>query len=158
MKMLKITHQMVEGLEFAECKQEFINTLKSMLKDHEPTTNSRTTQALGGGLKSGFPDLRIRVTFDTYKLEETEYTEYHLIEEGYFPVDLDCKYEDYEYRYLGDMSDSEITAYYKKVVNKIRNSTGDIDEQIFFQYIREAFIMNCLDAGRHEFLGFFAIL
>ena len=154
MKTVKITQEMVEGIESAECRQEFVNALNSMLKDQKPTIDIRTSQALCEGLKVGFPDLRIKVTFDSYKMNETKIIGYNLIEAGYVPVDLDCEYEDYEYRDLDDMSDSEIEAFYEKVERKIYNNMGETDPTIFFQYILDSCTMCCLAAGRGTCVGF----
>ena len=150
MKTLTIKQKMVEGLDSDESKLEFANTVMSMFVEPEPATSSITAKALYDGLNIDLPALRISAPFDSKNMWAPEYRRYHITQAGYVPVDLDCGYDDYEYRYLEDMSDSEVRSFIVEVGRKISHSTGKRGHHKFLRYIRLASISYCIEADREN--------
>lgn len=155
MKTLTIKKEMVEGLDSDERKLEFANTVISMFIEPETTINSLTAKGLCEGLNVDLPALRIGAAFDSKNMGAAEVRRYHMTQAGYVPVDLDCGYDDYKYRYLDNMSDSEVRTFIASVDRNVRHSTGKRDHLKFLRYIRLACATYCIEANRENCLDKF---
>lgn len=155
MKTLTIKQEMVEGLDSDECKLEFANTVISMFIEPEPTTNSLNAKALYEGLNVDLPELRIGAPFISKNMGAAEVKRYHMTQAGYVPVVLDCAYDDYKYRYLDDMSDIEVRAFFAGVDRSMSHSKGKRDHLKFLRYMRHVCATYCIEANRENCLDNF---
>ena len=150
MRTLTIKQNMVEKLDSDESKLEFANTVISMFIEPEPITNSLTAKALAEGLNVNLPALQIGAPFDSKNMWAPEYSRYHITQAGYVPVNLNCSYDDYEYRYLEDMSDSEVRSFIIEVGREMSHSKGRSGHLKFLRYVRLASATYCIEAGRES--------
>ena len=155
MKTLTIKQELVEGLDSDERKLEFANTVISMFIEPEPTTNSLTAKGLYEGLNIDLPKLRIGAPFDSKNMGVADVRRYHMTQAGYVPVNLDCGYDDFKYRCLDEMSDSEVRSFSASVDRKICHSTGKRDYLKFLRYMRHACAIYCIEANRENCLNKF---
>lgn len=152
MKTLTIHHDLIDNLDSDASKLEFANTVISMFEDDEPETNSLTAQALYKGLNRDLPALHISAPFKSKNMSAPEVKRYHMTRAGYVPISLDCRYDDYEYRFLDKMTDSEISSFIATVERKISHSKGKRDFMKFLRYIREACAIYCIESDRENCL------
>ena len=158
MKTLTIKQEMIEELDSDESKLEFANSVISMFEDPEPTTNSLTAKALYEGLNVDLPALQISAPFDSKNMWAPEYRRYRMTQAGYVPVCLDSSYDDYEYRYLDDMSDSEVRSFMAEVGRKRCHCKGRRGHLKFLQHVRLACATYCIEADRECCLDNFNVL
>lgn len=155
MKTLTINQELVEGLDSDERKLEFANTVISMFIEPKPTTNSLTAKGLYEGLNVDLPALRIGAPFVSKNMGTAEVRRYHMTQAGYVPVVLDCAYDDYEYRYLDEMSDSEVRSFFAGVDRNMSHSKGKRDHLKFLSYMRKVCAIYCIEANRESCLDKF---
>lgn len=154
MRTLTINHEMIDALDTDAAKLEFANNVISMFKDAEPETKSLNAQALYKGLNRDLPSLRIGVSFDTKNMGAAEVKRYHMVRSGYVPLSLDCRYEDYEYRFLDNMSDSEVRSFIAALCRKISHCKNKRDYRNFLWYMRRACSVYCIEKNREDCLTY----
>ncbi len=155
MKTVTIKQEIVDGLNTDERKLDFVNALISMFIEPEPATSSLTAKSLHEGLNVDLPALRIGASFDSRNMGTAEVRRYHMTQGGYVPVCLDCGYDDYEYRYLDDMSDNEVRSFLADVDRNISHSKGKRDHLKFLRYLHKACSIYCIEENRENCLDNF---
>ena len=138
MKTLTIKHEMVESLDSEESKLKFVDTLKSMFQEPEPSTNSGTTKASYDGLNVDLPEpLPGSPEFDSSNMAAAEYKRFSMVRAGFFPVTLNCGYADYAYKHHEDFSRDEMIDMFCDVSSKKSRGKGKRDFIVFFDYIQQ---------------------
>lgn len=154
MKTVTITQEMVEGLESAESKKKFVNTLKSMFKIPELEKSSFTAKEVLSGLVFGLTDLNIKRCDYPKRLNGLEAERYRIVQAGYVPVDIDCDYSEYKYRCLDCMSDDEIKSFMVKLNKTSFHNKVNSPFMKFVNHMSEVCTGYCVQTKRNCWLDF----
>ena len=154
MKMLTIKQELVEGLDSDKSKIEFADTVKLMFENPKLTTSGITYQTLRKRLNTNnFPRLHLGVVpIGTRGMSAATLMRYEFSKVGYVPVSFDCSYDDYEYEFLCDMTDSQVISFLVVVNKEKTNIKGRRGYMKYLRYLHLVCFAYCIEEDRENCL------